>query len=92
MIETRYRDLTWDQVSAFKAQSSRITPERWSELRGKAVRIQTPPMPVSIYDCAPCLEENGQSYSVIDNNGNLIPSSTGNGHKAVCVHIAEIGD
>ncbi len=81
IIQTRYRDIPYEQASSCLHQASSRDRERWeSEFRGWPVSIIVPAAPtVSTPLC-------GGPFFVV-------PNMTWEGRPiAICPHIAEIGD
>jgi hypothetical protein len=85
ILQTRYRDVPWEEARAcYKLSSAAYKrhpneAKRWDEnFRGKPVLVTTPPVENEQFEHVEC---DGPFYRLSEDPG-----------KMVCVHIAEIGD
>lgn len=86
IIETRYRDVPFQEAIKCAPRLSGVDSADWEDLRGKPVRVIVPGRPRSIGSYFEC---EGPFFTVDSGpfirNGELV-------RYTVCPHIAEIGD
>lgn len=85
IIETRYRDVDSAEIYKFHPKMPRNDEPYWKDMRGRTIKIVSPPIPIEDMDDAQktCGE---RWYRVVKGHPN-------DGYVwHVCPHIAEIGD
>ena len=81
IIQTRYRDIPFEEAIQCHVDASDVKPERWELARGTAISIEVPgvPGPVAWARCSGPFFRS--SWKRLDGR-----------YAGVCPHIAEIGD
>lgn len=77
----RYRDIPWEEVSKHIPKNPNYDKKGWNKVRGKPVRIITPPLDYLPED-AIC---EGPFYGLVDKEGHEC-------EEIACIHYLEIGD
>ncbi len=83
IIETRFRDIPWEDVSKCSRQPTEASRAWWEKRRGTAVKIITPSSSVIDRSQWAC---DGPVYTVVND------VTYDKSHYGVCPHIALIGD
>ena len=88
IIQTRYRDVPWEEVAEdYRPEYRQRFEEKWPRRRGIACYIQTPPV-ILDHLTRRC---QGPVYALVDRDGKPILGIHGK-PAGVCPHICEIGD
>ncbi len=88
IIETRYRDIPWEEIAdKFEPAERAYFAMVWPKRRGVRISIQTPPFVPTDH----VLICKGPFYRVVDASGKQLKSER-NKSLSVCTCVAEIGD
>ena len=79
-IQTRYRDVDWEEIEKAHGPQAHDRPDWWAKLRGSQLVIETPPIVGPPWSC------REPHYPIV--GGHPFKDAKA----CVCPHMAEIGD